>query len=93
MEKDSSKIIFIDPSADIVEVIAKLKSAKAKEITLSFPPKSLMLQSAINLQVLAKYEADLGKTLTITTTDHIGIHHARSAGLAVALEDGTEPAA
>lgn len=87
MSPNSDKIIFIDPASDLVEVIAKIKATKATDITLSFPAKSLLLQSLINLQLLAGYQEELGKKITIISADQVGVHLAKAAGLAVSVED------
>lgn len=66
MQKD---IIYIDTEDDITAIIGKIKDTKEKIIALVPPRRIGVLQSAVNLQLLARTARDSKKRLVIITNN------------------------
>lgn len=64
----SKEIVYIDINDDITSVIEKIKYSKEKIVAL-VPPKQIgLLQSAVNLQLLARAAKETKKYIVIITT-------------------------
>lgn len=72
--------IYIDIEDDITSVIGKVKSAKEKTVLLVPPKRTGILQSAVNLRLLARVAESTNKQLVIVT------HNAALGGLAAAAD-------
>lgn len=66
MNKD---IIYIDTEDDITAIIGKIKSSKQKIVALVPPKRIGVLQSAVNLRLLARSAEVSGKHLVIVTNN------------------------
>ena len=75
--------IYLEPEQEIPSIVATLKKTKSDSVGLVVPRGSISLQSAINLKLLKKEAAKLGKEIAIVTSDKIGQHLALQAGLTV----------
>lgn len=72
--------IYIDIEDDITSIIGKVKSAKEKTVLLVPPKRTGVLQSAVNLRLLARTAESANKNLIIVT------HNAALGGLAAAAD-------
>jgi hypothetical protein len=66
MKKD---VIYIDIEDDITAIIGKVKTSKDKIVALVPPKRIGVLQSAVNLRLLARAAKDSGKHLVIITNN------------------------
>lgn len=88
MNKD---VIYIDVEDDITAIISKVKASKDKIVALVPPKRIGVLQSAVNLRLLAR-AADQGeKHLVIITNNHALSSLAASAKLPVAKNLQSKP--
>lgn len=88
MNKD---VIYIDVEDDITAIISKVKASKEKIVALVPPKRIGVLQSAVNLRLLAR-AADQGeKHLVIITNNHALSSLAASAKLPVAKNLQSKP--
>ena len=76
----TEKILYIEADEEITGVISRLKKLKSSKVAIVVPKGAIMLQSIVNLKMLKKHEKDLGKEVTIVTTDRIGLHLASEVG-------------
>lgn len=76
-------ILYLEPDEEITSVIDKLRGSKAKELRLVVPRGATLLQSVINLKLLAKEASSIGKVIAIVTADKIGRNLAAQVGLTV----------
>ena len=77
------EIIYLEPDEEITSVIDKIKNARASSVGLVVPRDATILQSVVNLRLLAKEAGFLGKQIAIVTTDKIGRNLANQVGLPV----------
>ncbi|MEI6039805.1 MAG: hypothetical protein WCP93_00410 [Candidatus Berkelbacteria bacterium] len=77
------EIIYLEPDEEITSVIDKMKNAQNKHLGLVVPRGATLLQSVVNLRLLAKEAEVLGKEIAIVTTDQIGSNLAAQVGLPV----------
>lgn len=88
MQKD---VIYIDVEDDITAIIGKVKSAKEKVVALVPPKRVGVLQSAVNLRLLAR-TADLSsKHLVLITNNQALLALASSAKIPVAKNLQSKP--
>lgn len=66
MNKD---VIYIDTEDDITSIIGKIKSSKSRVVALVPPKRVGILQSAVNLRLLARMAETSNKHLVIVTTN------------------------
>ncbi|PLS80971.1 hypothetical protein CYG49_03505, partial [Candidatus Saccharibacteria bacterium] len=66
MKKD---VIYIDIEDDITSIIERVKGASAKIVALVPPKRIGVLQSAVNLKLLQKAAAGVGKRVVLITSD------------------------
>lgn len=88
MNKD---VIYIDVDDDITAIIGKLKASKEKVVAL-VPPKHVgVLQSAVNLRLLARAAKQSGKHLALVTNNSALAGLAASASIPVAKTLQSQP--
>ncbi len=88
MNKD---VIYIDVEDDITAIISKVKASKEKIIALVPPKRIGVLQSAVNLRLLARTADGSDKRLVIITNNHALSSLAASANLPVAKNLQSKP--
>lgn len=66
MNKD---VIYIDTEDDITAIIGKIKAGKERVVALVPPKRTGILQSAVNLRLLARMAETSNKKLVIVTTN------------------------
>jgi len=76
----SNKVIYIEADEEITSVISRIKKVREPKVALVIPKGSIVLGSIVNLKMLKKHEKDLGKEITIATTDRTGRHLASQVG-------------
>lgn len=88
MQKD---VIYIDVEDDITAIISKVKAAE-KTVVALVPPKRIgVLQSAVNLQLLARAAKQNHKKLALVTANQALIALARAASIPVAKNLQSKP--
>lgn len=80
MTAQQKDIIYIDVEDDITAIIGKVKDAKLKIVALVPPKRTGVLQSAVNLRLLARAADGADKRLVLIT------HNAALAGLAASAD-------
>jgi hypothetical protein len=88
MNKD---IIYIDVEDDITAIIGKVKDAKQKIVALVPPKRIGVLQSAVNLRLLARAAAQTNKHLVIITNNPALMALTAAAKLPVAKNLQSKP--
>ncbi len=88
MNKD---VIYIDVEDDITAIISKVKASKEKIVALVPPKRIGVLQSAVNLRLLARAADQSEKRLVIITNNHALTSLAASASLPVAKNLQSKP--
>lgn len=88
MQKD---VVYIDVEDDITAIIGKLKGAKHKIVALVPPKRVGVLQSAVNLRLLARAAEQHDKRLVIITGNHALSGLAASAAIPVAKNLQSKP--
>lgn len=77
------EILYLEPDEEITSVIDKIKNTNTCNIGLVVPRDATLLQSVINLRLLSKEAAALGKEIAIVTQDKIGMNLAAQVGIPV----------
>jgi len=77
------EIIYLEPDEEITSVIDKMKQAKSNRLALVVPREATILQSIVNLKLLAREAANSGKEISLITADKIGRNLAAQIGLTV----------
>ncbi len=88
MNKD---IIYIDTEDDITEIIGKIKASKDKIVALVPPKRTGVLQSAVNLRLLARMAKNGGKNLVIVTNNKALVALTAAAKIPVAKNLQSKP--
>lgn len=88
MKKD---IIYIDVEDDITAVIGKVKGAEQKIVALVPPKRVGILQSAVNLRLLARAAEQNNKRLVLITSNSALIGLAAAAAIPVARNLQSKP--
>lgn len=88
MNKD---VIYIDVEDDITAIIGKVKASKEKVVALVPPKRVGVLQSAVNLRLLARTATQADKKLALVTNNQSLIALAASASIPVAKNLQTKP--
>lgn len=76
-----SQTFYIEPDEEIISVIGRLRKSSAEEIVFVFPKRALVLQSIINLRLLAREAEKFGKDIVIVSQDEVGRMLAEKAGM------------
>lgn len=77
------KTIYLDPDEEITSVVDSLTRLDDNEVVLVIPAGAQILQSLVNLKLLKREADNLGKHITIVTSDEIGEQLANRADLMV----------
>ncbi|OGD57403.1 hypothetical protein A2V71_00155 [Candidatus Berkelbacteria bacterium RBG_13_40_8] len=77
------EILYLEPDEEITSVIDKMKTAKSARLGLVVPREATLLQSVVNLRLLLREAAALGKEIAIVTSDKIGRNLAAQIGIPV----------
>jgi len=77
------EIIYLEPDEEITSAIDKVKQSKSNNLAIVVPRQATLLQSVVNLKLLAKEANNLGKSIAIVTADKIGRNLAAQVGLTV----------
>lgn len=77
------EILYLEPDEEITSVIDKLRQVSGRRVSLVVPRGATILQSVINLKLLAKEANNLQKEIAIVTGDRIGRNLAAQVGLVV----------
>ncbi len=88
MQKD---VIYIDVEDDITAIIGKVKSSKSNIVALVPPKRIGVLQSAVNLQLLARLATKDKKRLVVITGNQALAGLAASASIPVAKNLQSKP--
>ena len=88
MNKD---VIYIDTEDDITAIIGKIKDGKEKIVALVPPKRTGVLQSAVNLRLLARMAETSNKKLVIVTTNKALIALAAAAMIPIAKSLQSKP--
>lgn len=74
---------YIDTDEEIIGTVGRLRQSQATEHVFVFPKRALILQSIINLKLLAREAEKLGKKIVIMTQDEQGAKLATKAGISI----------
>lgn len=77
------EIIYLESDEEITSVIDKIKNAKSVSLGLAVPRNATLLQSVVNLRLIARQAKVFGKQISIVTMDKIGRNLASQVGLPV----------
>ncbi|HZJ34842.1 MAG TPA: hypothetical protein VFD55_02385 [Candidatus Angelobacter sp.] len=88
MNKD---VIYIDTEDDITAIIGKIKDSKEKIVALVPPKRTGILQSSVNLRLLARMAENSNKHLVIITSSDALIALSASASIPVAKNLQSKP--
>lgn len=88
MHKD---VIYIDTEDDITAIIGKIKSSKEKVVALVPPKRIGILQSAVNLRLLARMADNSSKRLVLVTSNKALINLSSVAKIPVAKNLQSKP--
>lgn len=77
------EIIYLETDEEITSVIDKIKNTDNVSIGLVVPRNATLLQSVVNLRLIAREAKILGKEISIVTMDKIGRNLAAQVGLPV----------
>lgn len=88
MNKD---VIHIDTEDDITSIIGKIKSSKERIIALVPPRRIGVLQSAVNIRLLARAAKSADKRVVIITSDNVLAGLAATADIPVAKTLQSKP--
>lgn len=80
-DESPNKIIYIEIDEEITSVFDKIKRVKSENAALVVPRRAILLQSIVNLKILKKKIDELGKKITIITSDIQGLALAEKAGI------------
>src|SRR5665647_1488716 len=88
MKKD---VIYIDVEDDITAIIGKVKASKEKIVALVPPKRIGVLQSAVNLRLVARSAKQSNKQLVLITSNQALIALSAAAKLPVAKNLQSKP--
>lgn len=78
-----NEIIYLDTDEEITGVIDRLRKAKSNSLALVIPRGANLAQSIVNLKLLKKSAKELGKELSLVSSDRISRNLAAQIGMAV----------
>lgn len=82
-QKLSEKVLYTDIDEEITSVIDRIKKIQADKVYLVLPTRAVILQSIVNLKILAHEAEKLDKELALVTSDRKGGSLASQVGLSV----------
>lgn len=77
------KLVYLESDEEITSVIDKISRVSGDEVALVIPRGGNLAQSIVNLKLLKKRAADLGKEVALVTTDKISRNLASQVGISV----------
>lgn len=72
---------YIESDEEVISVIGRLRKSSTVDVIFVFPKRALVLQSIINLRLLAREAEKLGKKIVVVSQDEIGRMLAEKAGM------------
>lgn len=90
---ESQATIYVEPGEEITSIIDRLRNEQAERVAIVVPKGATITQSVINLKLLKRHSDNLGKSITVATTDRIGRNLASKAGIIVQKRPGAKPEA
>jgi len=75
------KIIKLGKKDDIASAVKHIKNMREKEAVFELDEKSPLLRSSDNMKLMKKTAESLGKKITVSTDDEIGLILAKKAGV------------
>ena len=88
MNKD---VIYIDVEDDVTAIIGKIKASKEKIVALVPPKRVGVLQSAVNLRLLARMAKNADKRMVLITNNQALIALSAAAAIPVAKNLQSKP--
>ena len=82
--KPSKEVVYVDVDDEITSIIAKVEDAKGKVVALVLPKRATMLQSIINMRLLARGAQAAAKNIVLITAEEALMPLAGVAGIHVA---------
>ncbi|MEX2006854.1 MAG: hypothetical protein WD877_01660 [Candidatus Saccharimonadales bacterium] len=82
--KPAKDTIYIDVEDDITSIISKVEASGSKEIALVLPKRAVVLQSIVNMRLLARSAKNANKKVVLVTSESALMPLAGAAGLPVA---------
>ena len=77
------KVLTIDLDEEITSIFERIQKLNTEDVFLLVPERAVLLQSVVNLNILKRKVSELNRTLSIITSDPIGIKLALKAGVPV----------
>ncbi len=77
------EILYFETTDEVTKAIERIEEASEKEVAIVLPQGSLILQSIVNLKLLAKTAKEQKKDLVVVTIDKIGRNLAMQVGIPV----------
>lgn len=77
------KLVYLESDEEITSVIDKISKTGSVEVALVIPRGGNLAQSIVNLKLLKKRASDLGKEVSLVTTDKISRNLASQVGISV----------
>lgn len=74
---------YIEIDEEIIGAVSRLRKSSSAENVFVFPKRALILQSIINLKLLAREAEKLGKSIIVMSQDEQGMRLAEKAGLRI----------
>lgn len=90
-ENIKKDVIYIDVEDDITAIIGKVKQAKEKIVALVPPKRAGVLQSAVNLRLLARTAKNSSKNIVLITNDQALVALSAIAEIPVAKNLHSKP--
>jgi hypothetical protein len=82
--KPGKDVVYIDVDDEITGIIDKVENAKEKVVALVLPKRAAMLQSIINMRLLARGSKNASKNVVLITSETALMPLAGAAGIHVA---------
>lgn len=77
------EILYFEPTDEVTRAIERIREVKGSEVALVLPQSSIILQSIVNLKLIARTAANARKKIVIVTVDKIGRNLALQVGIQV----------
>lgn len=76
-------VLYFEPTDEVTKAIERIRDSKDAQVALVLPRGSLILQSIVNLKLIARLAATSKKEMAIVTVDKIGRNLALQVGIPV----------
>lgn len=76
-----SHVVYVNIDDEVATVFDQIKKKNKDQIYIIAPNRAVIFQSSINLKILKRKAADLGKVIVLITTDKNGQHHATQSSI------------